>query len=356
MSVFSRYLSQRCLMGILLVLVALVGVALTFDLMDRANNVLRRSDGDALAVVRYGLLRLPEVTSKMLVPSVLFGTLIFFGLLMRHDEVIGIWGSGVSNVGIMRALLPVGLILAVTQWGLSNTAMPLTIKELRTWGVGEFKRDGLLSQDGSDVWLLSQLDVVRLPRDAVRTGNLRDVSIFRRDDRGELLQRLDAANARRYGDGWLLSDVTIQNVAPPTVYQVPSVRWQGRIDVELLPLIFSESRDLTVQQMSKLIENQGYGQRPVYLFETWLHERLSLVVTPFLMICLVASLAQRFSRTGGFARLFLIGGAVGFAFSIFDGTAMAMGEAGLVTPLLAAWLPKLALACAIGAFTLRYEV
>jgi lipopolysaccharide export LptBFGC system permease protein LptF len=133
------------------------------------------------------------------------------------------------------------------------------------------------------------------------------------------------------------------------------VQWPGRIDVELLPLIFAESRDLTVQQMHRLIRNQGYGQRPTYLFRTWMQQRLSLMVTPFLMICLVASLAQRFSRTGGFARLFLLGGAIGFGFSIFDGTALAMGEAGLVTPWLAAWLPKLALACAIGAFTLRFE-
>jgi lipopolysaccharide export LptBFGC system permease protein LptF len=73
------------------------------------------------------------------------------------------------------------------------------------------------------------------------------------------------------------------------------------------------------------------------------------------MIMLVVSLAQRFRRTGTFARLMIYSVAIGFGFFMFAGTSLAMGEAGFVPPWISAWSPNLALAALIGSFVVRDE-
>jgi lipopolysaccharide export system permease protein len=129
----------------------------------------------------------------------------------------------------------------------------------------------------------------------------------------------------------------------------------GRFDVEQLPLISKNLRELPILEINRLIDDEGYGQRPTDLYRTWFQYRIASAIVPILMIMLVVSLAQRFRRTGTFARLMIYSISIGFTFFVFDGASLAMGEASVVPPWISAWSPGLALAALIGSFVVRDE-
>jgi lipopolysaccharide export system permease protein len=355
MSILARYMTRKVLLHASLVLLSLVTLSLTFELMERADNVLSISDGHATAVLAYAGLRLPDFVARQLPMAILVGALITFGLLRRYDELIAMWGSGVSAVGMMRALVPIGVLIGATQFTLDNIAVPSAQAVLRDRGLGEIGQKGLLDVEASATWLRSGRDMIRIPKDEAMKGALADITIFRRDAQGTLIERIDAAAARPLAAGWRLEAVTLHTVEPVGVAYLPELTWIGHIDIDELPLLSSEQRDLTLPQLRFLIANEGFGQRPGDLYRTWLHHRMAAALAPLLVLCLVVSLAQRFHRTGDFGYLIFTGLICGFAFFVLDGGTLAMGEAGLLPPWFAAWSAEIALLCFIGVLALRDE-
>jgi lipopolysaccharide export system permease protein len=355
MKVLSRYMSRKVMLHGGLVLVSLVALSLTFELMERADNVLSVSGGDARTVLVYTLLRLPDFVARQLPMSVLVGALITFGLLRRYDELIAMWSSGVSAAGMMKALLPIGILIGLFQFGLDDFAVPHAQAHLRSRGLGEIGRKADVEVKASATWLRSDHDVLRIPKDIAMRGELRDISIFRRDASGVLIERLDAANARPLEDGWLLLQVTRETVDPPRREAVPELVWEGHIDIDELPLLSSDRRDLSLRQFEFLIANEGFGQRPADLYRTWLYNRIAGAAAPILCLSLVVALAQRFHRTGDFGYLMFTGLLFGFAFFVLDGATLAMGEAGLLPPWFAASCAEIVLLSVVAALTLRVE-
>jgi lipopolysaccharide export system permease protein len=353
--ILGRYLSARFVASFALALGALTALALTLDLMEEADRVLETPRGGILGLLWYSALRLPDIFGQMLPIATLLGIVIMLGRLLRHNELVTIWGGGVSPLQIMAQLLPAALLLGLLGYLNADYAVPKSRESLRTWGVGEARKTGILADDGKLAWMRSGTDIVRTPKQASPTGELRDITVFRRDVQGRLLDRIDAARAVPENGGWQLFDVRRVDIGAAATSQVPELFWDGRIDVAALPLIVSDMRDLRSGQLLSLIRNEGYGQRPAYRFSTWLQSRVAGTLTPALMVFLAVALAQRFRRTGVFATLLLAGIGIGFAFFALDGVAFAMGEAGLLPPWFAAWGPKAALGGLVGTILLSNE-
>ncbi len=110
---------------------------------------------------------------------------------------------------------------------------------------------------------------------------------------------------------------------------------------------------MSTVDLGYFIRNAGFGIKPVHVFETWWHRRMSLLFTPLLMVALCIPLAVQFKRGGAAGRLFMIGLALGFTFSIFEGIALTMGEVGFVPPWFGAWAPFLVYAAIAGAMASR---
>ncbi len=355
MSIISRYLSRRFLTYFALMLASLVLLALTLDLMEEADRVLASARGGIPGLLLYSAMRLPDISAQMLPIAALLGTLIALGQLIRHSELVALWGSGVSPTGMMISLLPVVVVLAIIHLANNDMAVPMTRVELRDWGVGDARKTGFFAEDNSFVWLRSGNDVIRTPPRPDASGALHQVTVFRRDANGRLTERIDAGRAEPSADGWMFYGVTRNQVEPAVTRQEDSLFWNGRIELAALPLVASDMRELRSSDLILLIENDGFGQRPPDRYRTWLHARIASLFLPGLMIYLVVSLAQRFRRSGTFGALLLTSLAVGFAFFALDGICLALGESGLLPAWFAAWAPKLALACLIGTFVLTRE-
>lgn len=348
--ILTRYISQRLALNLTIVLIVITTLSLTFELMEEGDNVARHASGVAPAIARYVVLRLPEVATELLPFAVLIGAIIALGLLLRHGEIVAIWNSGISALGIMRAFLPIGLVLVAGHFLVVDRVVPLTRAALADWGVGKAaQREGMLTSGSESVWLLTdENDVVHIPASAATQDHFGDLEIFRRDANGKLSAYLHAESARRDGSGWLLSQVTRRSINPPMIETIPYMDWPAPRAVEHIPLISKLLKDLRIDQLWQLVVHNGYGQRSPEIYRTWLHYRIASSLTPLLLLFLVVSLAQRFQRTGTFVRLLVYSVAIAFVFMVLAGMSLSMGEAGLLPPIAAAWGPNILLASVIG--------
>lgn len=355
--VLSIHITRRILIAFAVFLLGLCALSLSLDLAEQADKVLNVSGGNVLALGRYMALRLPDILAQMLPAAALLSAMMVIAQMLRSGELVALWAGGFSPINFLRALVPAFLVVGTLHFLNIELLVPGTRAALRDWGVTSLKENGLFDSDSPMLWLMSGDDIIRLPRNAVTAGPPFPLTVFVRNTAGVLQERLDAQAAERVDDDhWRLTDVSRSTIEPAATETVPSMLWQGHIDLAGLPLLAATQRDLQISDLLRLIDSKGYGQRPVNRFEAWLQARLASPLIPILMIALVVALAQRFRRHGAIGSLLLSSLAIGFAFSAFDGVSVAFGEAGLLPPWFAAWGPKLALAALIASQVTAQEV
>ena len=345
MSTLAVYLSRMLLARFALLLFGLTAFLLALDLMANGNSILAKGDG-ADALLRYVALRSPIVVSDLIKISCLLAGLLTFASLIRHNELTAIWDAGVSQFGLFLRLLPLGVLLGGLQFAVNDLAVPVGVEGLRQWGIGDYGRPQDSDTTEGVTWIHVGTDIVRVPDTNIGESSLSDFIIFERDAAGTLLARLDVASAR-YVDGlWVLSDITLRSGDGSRLRSEARREWRIDLDPKSLQLLSAHPRHLAFDQIRRFANGDGQGTWAPYLYQTWLYEKLSACLVPLLMLLLSAALAQQSQRAGRVGLLFLGGITIGFAFFILNGVAVAMGEVGLVPPLLASASPVLAFTAA----------
>lgn len=335
MSVLARYISGRILVRFLLIAFGIAVFALSIELMDTADRIRRDHDGDVGVVLRYAGLRLPGLVLDFTPIATLLAALLTFGDLLRHRELVATWDIGVSPAGMIAKLLPLGLALGVFQAALNEAVVPLAAHELIKMGFRD-EREGLLAGSAEGpLWLRHDRDVVRIGQG---DGNdtIGPVAIFRLGDDGLLVERIEAERVDTMANGWRLENVVRYGVAPATVERLDELRWPALIETEAVRLLAADARTLPLIDLLRVLALADTGNRPTSLYVTWAGYRAVSPFAPALMIMLAVALAQRFERTGGLARLLVIGGSIGFGFFVLDRGAVALGEIGVISPWIAA--------------------
>ena len=344
MSVLALYLNRMFLVRFLVVLFGIIGFATVIDLIDVGPELVRSPEGALTAGLRYFGLRLPIMLSELMPLAALLAGLLAVADLLRHRELIVVWSIGVRPLTILRMLLPAGLALCAVKFAVDDLALPQATTELRQWGIGDYRHRPTDAEASGSYWLRSGHDIVRLSANAIAVGKVSDLSIFRRGEDGILTERIDAASATNIPGGWRLHDVTRSKVADRRVDRSATLDWPGQIDVERIQLLARPPRELGLRQLQDIVDAGGYGLRAQEPYLTWLHQRVAGSFVPMFLMMLAFALVRRFSRTASIAPVFMTAVALGFTLLISSGVASALGEVGLIRPVLAGWAPSVVLA------------
>ncbi len=348
MPIFMRYVSRLFAGRFALILGGLAMLVLLLDVMAQSSEIIT-GDAGVGGLWRYGWLRLPLIASRLIPFCVLIAALLTMIKLARHDELVVMMGAGVSQFKLILAFLPPALVIAVGHFWIDDRASPPAITALETWGVAGYSAGRPAAGGGGAVmWVRAGNDVIRLRRDGIRANRLGALSIFHRDNEGNLIERIDAASAANNYGSWTLHDVTRFDVVRNRLSKMAELAWPGDLRPSQISTLSRHPKALSLSSVWRFVRSPGFGSRPLYVYETWLNRKLAVPLASLLMILLAVPLTQRFQRHGGAGSTLAIGIAIGFCFFVFDGFTLAVGEAGLLPPVIAAWAPTLAFG-AVGA-------
>ncbi len=116
-----------------------------------------------------------------------------------------------------------------------------------------------------------------------------------------------------------------------------------------------DPEEMSSADLQYFIANAGFGIRPPHVYSTWQQKRITLFFVALLMVLIAVPLSVQYRRGGGLGQFFAIGVALGFAYFIFEGVSLTMGELGLVPPWMAAWMPMLVFGATATAIAISQE-
>jgi lipopolysaccharide export system permease protein len=355
MKTIALMLTRMIVARFLLILFGVSVFLLTLDLVTYISEILALDSSTIGAVGEYFLYRAPGVISTFLPISVLLALLLTLTELSYRTEMVALWASGFSPFRIMLMLAPLGLLLGGVHFLIADRAMPDAAPVLRQWGIGDYSEKKLQMGEHDPIWMRAGDDILRAESADPKATRLQDVIVFRRDPNGLLREEIFAKSAVLTAGRWVLEDVVIYYRDNVVANRVDRMIYSGALKPAAAGARSGDPEEMSMRDLDYFISNSGFGIRPAWVYETWWHKRLSLVVTSLLMIGLCIPLAVRFRRGGGIGILFAVGVGAGFTYFIVDGISLTMGELGFVAPWLAAWMPVIVFTALAAAITVRTE-
>jgi lipopolysaccharide export system permease protein len=341
--IVGRYLTRVFLGRTLAVLLGLAALLQILDLLDRASDVLAR--GGVADIGRYALLRLPSTVGRLVPLAVLVGAILAFRRLAATLEMTALWATGRGAWRVMASLAPACALAAAVQIGLLAGVAPRTERALADWWDRRepAERPIPLAQR---LWLHSGPDIVAA--DAVsRNGRaLEGVLVVRRDGQGRALERLQARRAAHGPDGWRLEEVRLVRPGEDRVMDMAALSWPDGPPPETMRDL---ARPTDAQPLGRLLaarRGEGAVARGPAFHATRLQALGAMTVAPFVMLLLAMPSAFGLPRQAGGLRRAAVGLVLGLGYLVVAGLVNAIGEAGGLAPVTAAWMTPLGFAVA----------
>ncbi len=332
-------ISRMIVLRFLAIIIGLSLFVLSLEVVAYSREITAIGEGSTLSVLHYILLRAPNVISTFLPMCLLLAILLAITELSYRNELTAIWAMGISPFRIIAMLAPMALLAGVLHVVLLDRAVPAAAPTLRDWGIGDYGQKKLNLSENDPLWLRSGTDIMRAAGASDDSRILSNVVIFKRDEKGLLLQQIFADRAERKQDQWHLAGVTIYDRENMPPRRMATALYGGDMRPALAGTRSGDPEELTSGELRYFSANDGFGIRPAYVYETALQRRITPALVPLIMMALCIPLAARFRRGGGLGMLFAAGVGLGFAFFVFDGFSQSFGELGLIPPWMAAWTP-----------------
>jgi lipopolysaccharide export system permease protein len=336
------YMVRLFLTRTVAVRLALSFVLMTLSLLGEAGKILAVPGNTDADVWRFAGYRLPMLVSFLLPFSVLLGTLIAFVGLNQHSEVVAMKAAGLSAHQILAPLVLASVVLAGGLFAFNEGVTVNSARHLNAWSNNDYKPLPPVSGINSNVWLLSGDDLVRAGIVAGRgkAMKLQDVAIY--DRTGGVLQRtINAASATPLPKGWLLKQVEVYDATQNVVRRIPELKALPAVTPTQFTLAQADPSELDYWTLKDRVKQLEAAGKPVDEAKAGLAHKLSSPLSTLLMPLLAAVAAFGLARSGQVLLRAVTGMALGFAYFVADNFALAMGNAGVYPPLVAAWAPFL---------------
>lgn len=331
-----RYLRRLLTLRVLAVLIALGGLLQILDLLEASTDIMARGQGMG-GIAHYMALRLPTLLLQALPLAALIGSVFAFDTLAKQHEVIALRAAGLPFRRVVLILLPTVLLIASAQWLLAEVVVPKSQRALTSWWatLPPPKDD---TPDTALLWFKSSGVLIGITRAHPDGRTLEGVRIFRRDAEGHLLTRTLASQARYQNRRWTLSDAAITDFASArTAAAVPLMDWDTALRPSDVQRLSAAEPYVSGGLAAAVLTGANSGIKTLAFYRTRVQKTLADPAMALVMLLLATPVAVALTR-GAKGAPMLVSLGCGLVFLLVHGLCSALGEAGLITPLAAAWV------------------
>lgn len=351
-----RYLSGRFLQQILIVFLSISALSFLIDFVE----LLRRSATSQVGagfVALMSFLRTPVASEQILPFAVLFGTMAAFVNLTRRLELVVARAAGVSVWGFLVPPLAIALALGLVSVVVYNPVAAAMKQRADEMEIQAFGGSSVGADKDVAVWLRQRsvdgTATIKAKRILDNGRRLEHVTAYLDDPHGHFVERIDAPLAVLTPGAWKFEKA---NVARPGEEARPENIYFLATDLQAEDVMRSLMSPDSVPfwmlpTFSERSEEAGLDGAPYALrYQSILARPLMLIA----MVLIAAAFSLRFFRFGGVGKMVAGGVAAGFVLYVATKMVGDMGDAGLLTPTIAAWSPAL-VGSLLGALALLHQ-
>jgi len=354
MTIVTRYLLREFSKMAAVTITGFLTLFVVIDFFERADEFMKtRTPADD--VILYYLYSLPNIFLLTSPVAILLAVLITVSLRARANEFTALYSGGIS---IFRACVPLlagCAVFSVLSLACSETLAPWTNRKAREIAQfalkpGRVEAQFLLNR----YWIRGENGI--LSAQVINPGKqtLFGFQYLEVDEDFRLVRRVDARSATFLSDGkWMLRQGTERRFSG-NIEAASFTEKEFFLPETLLAFLEGEAPpgEMTYAHLSDYIRDSVARGYDVRHYEVDLHAKLSYPLLNLIVSLVAIPFALRSPRSGGVWRSIGAGLFIGFVCWILLSTSLSLGKKGLLPPLLAAWLPGLAIASA-GAFLFR---
>jgi lipopolysaccharide export system permease protein len=344
MKIVSRYMLTAFLRILGLTVMGLVMVYLVVDFLEKIDNFMA-AGVPLIRAFYFFLMMIPGVIFNITPVAVLIAILISVGIMARRSEIVAFKAVGISLYRLSLPIFLASLLVSVLLFVLSDQIIPHTAGEVNhIWNV-EVEKSREASPDfQKDVWFKGDRMVLHIDFYNIKEKIMEGVSLFRFGDNFILRARVEAREVRLVDGRWEAvdgmekeyhetGDITLRNIER---------EW---LDLPHIPEKFGLSERLSdemnireLKQWIQVMDKGGYDPLR-YLVDLQLKFSFPFICTIMAVIGLPIAFWKE--KGGGIALGIGIGISLSFVYLVILGLSRALGYAGLLPPVVAAWMPNI---------------
>jgi lipopolysaccharide export system permease protein len=321
--------------------VTLLFFVLVFELMDAFSNLWRYISNDVgfSDIAMISLLYLPKCISYSMPIALLFSCTYVLGHLYMNNELISIFGSGISLYVFVMPLLIIGLLLSVGGFFFDEYVVIDTFKKKNQ--LFQYIIKHTVSYSNSNVTVISDDNAfiyqVNYYNDKQKT--LSGITIVERDGSNRLIMRIEAENADWNGENWILHRCRIFRWTDSRYVEEQVDRYSSE-RISAKPSIFRRiSRD--IEEMASFDARAYINQLkraglPYQEALSKYHRKFSFALTPLIVVLISSAIGGLFEKNVLLMSL-LSSLAIVVVYYVVQMVAMALSRNGYLPPIFGAW-------------------
>ncbi|MBV1918011.1 MAG: LPS export ABC transporter permease LptG [Sphingomonadaceae bacterium] len=351
------YLSRLFIARLFAVLAMLVMVLMMLDLLGESGRILENPANGEAQLVYYASLRIPQLIARFLPYSALLATIITLATLNQNSEVVAMKASGLSAHQVLAPLILSALAVSVFSFVFNERIVTRATSTLVAWKSADYGPVPTDSGVRSNVYLSDGQEILMA---ATLTGRgkaieMSRVTYYRRNSKGMLVEQMRSARATFADPGWTLENPVRFNTETTATTTLKAATVAPGITPAQVAISKVNAATQDIFELRASIKAlRAAGRRTSELEAAWWH-KISGPLSAVLMPLLGAVAAFGLARSGHLLIRSVIGMALGFTYFVLDNAALAMGNFGGYSPMVAAWAPFLLFALVGEAVLIRTE-
>jgi len=360
--ILSRYIAKHFLLCILLAVIGLAAITSLIDLFELMRRASKYQTTPFSVIIELVALKMPYMLERLIPYAVLIGSILALTRLTRTHELIVARAAGVS---VWQFLFPALIVVLLLGSFMTTVFNPLSSALLLRFEQLEAKylsgRGSLLVISSSGLWMRQMEEnpessisehIINAARISPHNMLFSNVIIYSFDKKKVFIERLDAQSAILKPGVLELSNVIRSEPGKPPE-NIPAFSLPTSLTMEYIQDSFASPETMSFWRLPSFIamlEDAGFSAMRHRLYYQ------SLLANPILMAGMVwvaAVFSLRLPRRGKIGLLAASGLFTGFLLYFFTDLVHALGAAGTLPIILAAWAPALVM-CMIGAVLLLH--
>ncbi len=340
MKVLSKYLTKEFYKLLVLCQIIFLFIYLIIDFLQKIDNFINADVSKGL-MIQYFLFKAPFVMVQMLPVATLIAIVIMFSLMKKKNEIVAIKACGLNIFKVAQPIIITSVFIGIALFFFSELVVPYSSsRSNEIWKFEVEKQDPGLFYGSNQIWYRGP-DSIYWIRHFDNKRNIMERPTFYFFDRAfRLIKKIDGRRGFWEEDRWRIEDGIIQEAIGAEDYALKKFDTLY-LDLTETPETFVKSMKKPeemsywqLQRYAERVHSEGYDNTR-YLVDMNIKAAFPVIILIMVLIGIAISLLQKGDKI---PFVVSIGVGICFVFMIAFGFSRSLGLAGILPPILAAWI------------------
>lgn len=356
-NIIDRYIAKLFLGFFIGGLVVFVTLFVTVDFM---TNMVR-FNAPTSALIEYYALFTPGIVYQMIPVACLLGTIFTLSTLSKNNELVALFSSGMSLARVsLPILVLVMFISAVSFWLNDRLVSVVNQRKNYVLYVQIRKQPGLYSTVKTNrIWYRSGNVLFNIKTLQAEQAHAQGLTMYYFNGAWQLIQMITAEDVKLMGENWELENGTVtlftadSNVPMTQNFKHKTITVNE--DTRDIQQSSQSSDTLSVSELKRFITRNKESGLDTLRYEVDYHAKFAFAFAAFVMSFLGIPFSATRQRAGGAAFNVGITILLAFGYWAFYSSGITLGQHGALPPVLAVWVPNLAMVALSAFFLFRLK-